>query len=60
MTEVVETLADNIHVPVARVQVTGAVESPLQNPMVHHLVGFLKAEKKTSKFNYNSQGKESS
>ena len=59
MTEVVETLADDIHVPVARVQVTGAMESPLQNPMVHHLVGLLKAER-ASKFNYNSQGKESS
>lgn len=59
MTEVVETLADDIHVPVARVQVTGAVESPLQNPMVHHLVGLLKAER-ASKFNYNIQGKESS
>lgn len=42
MAEIVETFADHIHVPVPRVEVTGAMEGPLQKSVVHHLIGLLR------------------
>lgn len=42
MAEIVETFADHIHVPVPRVEVTGAMEGPLQQSVVHHLIGLLR------------------
>lgn len=50
MAEIVETFADHIHVPVPRVEVTGAMEGPLQQSVVHHLIGLLRMKKVDMKF----------
>lgn len=50
VTEIVETFADHIHVPVPRVEVTGAMEGPLQQSVVHHLIGLLRMKKVDMKF----------
>lgn len=55
MAEIVETFADHIHVPVPRVEVTGAMEGPLQQSVVHHLIGLLRMKKVDMKFmNHNN------